>query len=52
MALPKDIEWNIIKFMSHPCADIIKQAVADADTYDDHFPLSVHTFSAAYFAHY
>ena len=34
MALPKEIEWNIIKFMSHPCADIIKEAIADVETKD------------------
>ena len=48
MAIPQEVEWNIIKFMSHPCADMIKEAVEEADTYDDHF---AHTFSAAYFQH-
>ena len=53
MALPQVLEWNIIKFMSHPCADIIKQAVAEANKYDDHFfPLNVHTFSEAYLMHF
>ena len=53
MELPKVLEWNIIKFMSHPCADIIKQAVSEAETYDDHFlPLNGYTFSDAYFQHY
>ena len=52
MALPQEVEWNIIKFMSHPCADIIKEAVAEADTYDDHFSLGIHDFSSAYFQNY
>ena len=25
MELPKEIEWNIIKYMSHPVADLLKQ---------------------------
>ena len=51
MALPQDIEWNIKKFMSHPCADIIKQAVEDMETDDDHFSLG-DSFSEHYFQHY
>ena len=34
MALPQEIEWNIIKFMSHPCADIMKEIIACAETKD------------------
>ena len=26
MELPKEIEWNIIKFMSHPVVEIIKNS--------------------------
>jgi len=29
MALPQEVEWNIIKFMSHPVADLIKQRLKD-----------------------
>ena len=28
MALPQDIEWNIIKFMRHPVAELFQQATA------------------------
>ena len=52
MEIPQEVEWNIIKFMSHPCADIIKEAVAEADTYDDHFLLGIRDFSTAYFQNY
>ena len=27
MELPKEIEWNIIKFMSHPIAEIMKPLI-------------------------
>ena len=27
MELPKEIEWNIVKYMSHPIADLIKQEI-------------------------
>jgi len=27
MELPKEIEWNIIKFMSHPTAEIMKPLI-------------------------
>ena len=27
MELPKEIEWNIIKFMSHPIADIMRPLI-------------------------
>ena len=26
MELPKEIEWNVIKYMSHPVADLLKQS--------------------------
>ena len=41
MELPKEIEWNIIKFMSHPIAEMIEEEfewlirIGDADTWDD-----------------
>ena len=35
MALPQEVEWNIIKFMSHPCADIIKEALEEAEEETD-----------------
>ena len=31
MTLPQEVEWNIIKFMSHPCADIVKKAREDME---------------------
>ena len=34
MALPQEIEWNIIKFMSHPCADILRPIIEDFNSYE------------------
>ena len=34
MELPKEIEWNIIKFMSHPVADLVKHQVEDFQSYE------------------
>jgi hypothetical protein len=49
--LPEHLEWNIMKFMSHPCADLIKQAVEDVETFDDHFG-GEGSFSFKYLQHY
>ena len=29
MELPAEVEWNIVKFMSHPVADLIHQRIKD-----------------------
>ena len=34
MALPQEVEWNIIKFMSHPCSDILRPIIQDFDSYE------------------
>jgi hypothetical protein len=34
MAIPQEVEWNIIKFMSHPCADILRPIIDDFDSYE------------------
>ena len=38
MAIPQEVEWNIIKFMSHPCADILRPIIEDYDTYQRCYP--------------
>ena len=34
MAIPQEVEWNIIKFMSHPCADLLRPIIEDYDSYN------------------
>ena len=34
MALPQEVEWNIIKFMSHPCSDILRPIIEEFDSYN------------------
>ena len=46
MALPQEIEWNIIKFMSHPCADILRPIIEDFDSYD--FSYRTHLMTIAF----
>lgn len=31
--LPPEIQWNIMKYMRHPAADLITQAIVDHDKY-------------------
>ena len=33
MALPQEVKRNIIKFMSHPCADLLRPIIKDFDSY-------------------
>ena len=53
MELPNEIEWNVIKYMSHPVADLIKQE----RTYQDYQKAASlndlsWTFSEFYFDQY
>ena len=50
MELPKEIEWNIMKFMSHPVADLVKERIKCHNiSIDRNYPFHVfHFYNTAY----